>query len=83
MIHVEHTHKLLYRLQISKEFKYRRVLGRPQTNVIICLVLFLVQDLQIVHRTDEKHTNELQVIHRTDEEHTNEAKSRFMNFNSK
>ena len=27
--------------------------GRLQTNVIICVVLSLVQDLQVVHRTDE------------------------------
>ena len=47
------------------------VLGKPQTGVIIYVVLTLVQDLQVVHSTDEEHTNELQVNHRTDEVHTN------------
>ena len=39
----------------------------PQTGVIICLVLSLVQDLQVVYNTDEEHTDDFQVVHRTDE----------------
>ena len=34
------------------------VLGRPQTYVIICLVLTLIHDLQVVYRTDEEHADE-------------------------
>ena len=54
------------------------VLGRPQTGIIICLVLFLVQDFQVIHSTNEEHTDKLQVIHHTDEEHTDEMKFCFI-----
>ena len=42
-------------------------------------MLTLVQDLQVVHSTDEEHTDKLQVVQRTDGEHTNEVKFCFIN----
>jgi len=43
-------------------------------------VLSLVQDVQVVHRTDEVHTDKLQVVHCIDEEHTDEVKSCFITY---
>ena len=57
MTHIEHIHKLLYRLLISKEFKLIEA-GWSQTDAIIHLGFSLTQDLQVVHRTNEEHANE-------------------------
>ena len=43
-------------LKSLSQFKDRRVLVRPQTNVIICLLLSLIHDLKAIHCTNEENT---------------------------